>query len=174
MKNSISSKEKLGLEIIEVNSEKIVFKTTYTWAFCLNANQEEKARYYSLSVSSLNCQKLQKLVPNFDFSSFIRNPLLTEVSLKQLRSYQQEDVDFLSQLKSIAIFSEMRTGKTPTALMTFKRWPVSNLLIIVPSILHQHWQRSVEEWLVKPAYVITYLDKEQRHSFYRRFLYEQE
>ena len=174
MKNLINGKEKLELEIVEVNSEKIVFKTTYPWAFCLGANQEEKVRYYSLPVSSLNCQKLQKLVPSFDFSSFIRNPSPTDVSSKQLRGYQQEDVNFLSRLKSIAIFSEMRTGKTPTALMTFKRWPVSNLLIIVPGILQQHWQRSVEEWLVKPAYVITYLYKEQRHKFYHWFLYEPE
>ena len=54
----------------------------------------------------------------------------------------------------------MRTGKTPISLMTFSQWPVNNLLIIVPSILQQQWQKSVENWLGKPSYIITYLDKE--------------
>ncbi|CAG8748616.1 14654_t:CDS:1, partial [Ambispora leptoticha] len=62
-----------------------------------------------------------------------------------LRDYQLADVKFLSQLKSVAIFSEMRTGKTPIALMTFQQWSVNNLLIITPSVLQQQWQKSVEK-----------------------------
>lgn len=164
--NTPKNNEKPGLEIIEVNSLKIIFKAVYAWAFCLNANQENKFKYYSLPLNFLNCQKIQKIVPNYSFPT-----LSTEKNSNfQLRVYQQEDVKFLSQLKSAAIFSEMRTGKTPTALMTFQQWPVSNLLIITPAILQQHWQRSVEEWLDKPAYIITYLEPAWRFNFYQNLL----
>jgi hypothetical protein len=37
----------------------------------------------------------------------------------KLRPYQQEDVKFLEQKKSIGIFNEMRTGKTPVSLAVF-------------------------------------------------------
>ena len=133
------------IEITEVNPEKIVFKTTYPWAFCLGAKQENKLKYYSLSINPLNYQKLQKIVPNYDFSSIIVNTPFNFAKLPMLRDYQLADVKFLSRLKSVAIFSEMRTGKTPIALMTFRQWPVSNLLIITPSVLQQQWQKSVEE-----------------------------
>ena len=168
------NEKKLGLEIVEVNAEKIIFKTTYPWAFCLNANQEDKLKYYSLPANFLNCQKLQKIVPDYNFSAITPNFSSINTSPPQLRDYQLEDVKFLSQLKSAAIFSEMRTGKTPTALMTFQKWSVNNLLIIAPSILQQHWQKSVEEWMDKPAYIITYLDKEQRYNFYQKLLHEQD
>jgi len=162
------------IEITEVNLEKIIFKTTYSWAFCLNANQEIKLRYYFLLTNPLNCQKLQKIIPNYDFSSTISNTSSINPKPPLLRDYQLTDIKFLSRLKSVAIFSEMRTGKTPTALMTFRQWPVSNLLIIAPSVLQQQWQKSVEEWLAKPAYVITYLDKEWRYDFYQKLLSEKD
>ena len=174
MNNPIEGKEKTEVEIKEINSEKIIFKTTYPWAFCLNANCEDKLKYYSLSATLLNCQKLQKIVPNYDFSATIANFSSVNFKSPSLRGYQLEDVKFLSQLKSVAIFSEMRTGKTPTALMTFQQWPANNLLIITPSILQQQWQKSVAEWLNKPAYIITYLDKEWRYNFYQRLLQEPE
>jgi hypothetical protein len=112
--------KKKEVEIIEVNSEKFVFKTIYPWAFCLNANQESKLKHYSLTANPLNGRKLQKIVPNYDFSSVITS-FSVETKFPSLRDYQLADVKFLSQLKSVAIFSEMRTGKTPIALMTFQR-----------------------------------------------------
>jgi hypothetical protein len=38
-----------------------------------------------------------------------------------LRDYQKVDVEFLKHKKSIAIFNEMRTGKTPTALSIYNK-----------------------------------------------------
>src|SRR3954451_15232384 len=145
MKNPTNGKKKNEIEIVEVNSEKIIFKTIYPWAFCLNAKQESKLKHYFLSTSVLNCQKLQKIVPSYDFSPIIANISSIDVKIPLLRDYQLADVKFLSRLKSVAIFSEMRTGKTPIALMTFRQWPVSNLVIITPSILQQQWQKAVEE-----------------------------
>lgn len=174
MKDLVNNGKKMAVEIIEVNSEKIIFKTTYPWAFCLNANCESKLKHYSLPTTFLNCQKLQKIVPDYDFSAIIANSPSTDTKSPQPRDYQLEDVKLLSNLKSVAIFSEMRTGKTPTALMIFQQWPVNKLLIIAPSILQQQWQKSVAEWLNKPAYIITYLDKEWRYNFYQKLLQEQE
>ncbi|CAI2173299.1 15464_t:CDS:2 [Funneliformis geosporum] len=89
--------------------------------FCLNAKQENKLKYYFLSTSLLNCQKLLKIVPSYDFSSAITNISSTEVKDLFLRDYQLADVKFLSRLK------------------------ISNLLIVTPSILQQQWQKSVED-----------------------------
>ena len=171
-KNNEQSKNEV--EVVEINRGKIFFKTTYPWAFCLNANQESKLKYYSLPANFLNYQKLQKIVQNYDFSPNTTKALEIDAKPPLLRDYQLADVKFLSQLKSVAVFSEMRTGKTPISLMTFQKWPVSNLLIITPSILQQQWQKSVEEWLIKPAYIITYLDKKWRYDFYQKLLTEQE
>ena len=58
---------------------------------------------------------------NYDFSGISSSCLLADISPQKLRDYQLEDVNFLSKLKSVAIFSEMRTGKTPIALITFSK-----------------------------------------------------
>lgn len=164
------------IEISELGKEKIIFKSTYAWAFCLNANCEEKQRYYSLITNDLNYQKLQKLIPTPEFSKitfkFSSNPI--NKSLSRLRNYQLVDVNFLSKLTSAGIFSEMRTGKTPVSLIVFSKLPVTNLLIISPSILQQQWQKAVEDWLNRPAYIITFLEKEWRYEFYQKILSEEE
>ncbi|CAG8447797.1 11335_t:CDS:2 [Racocetra fulgida] len=121
--NSLTKKlmKKTEVEIVETNSQKIIFKTTYSWAFCLGANQENKFKHYSLPANALNGQKLQKIVPNYDFSATITNVPTIDIKFPSLRDYQLADVKFLSRLKSVAIFSEMRTGKTPISLMTFQQ-----------------------------------------------------
>ncbi|CAG8670903.1 9966_t:CDS:2 [Ambispora leptoticha] len=123
MKKLTKSEKRLKLEMVEVNSEKIIFQTIYPWAFCLNAKQANRLKHYFLPTNPLNIQKLQKIVLNYDLLSNITNVSSIDIQPPQLRDYQLADVKFLSQLKSVAIFSEMRTGKTPTALMTFKQWP---------------------------------------------------
>ncbi|CAH1755679.1 7416_t:CDS:10 [Entrophospora sp. SA101] len=129
-------------EIKEIVILHKLFLINEKFTFCLNANYENKPKHYSLPTTPLNCQKLQKIVPDYDFSATISNVSATATKSPSLRDYQLADVKFLSQLKNVAIFSEMRTGKTPTALMTFRQWPVNKLLIIVPSILQQQWQKS--------------------------------
>ncbi|WNE39957.1 MAG: RNA polymerase-associated protein RapA [Mycoplasmataceae bacterium] len=171
---SIAQEKNEEIEVIEINFEKIIFKTTYPWAFCLKASPENKSKHYFLANNFLNCQKLQKIIPNGDFLKKSDSLSQENTEFLQLRNYQTEDVQFLSKLKNVAIFSEMRTGKTPISLMTFDKWPVDNLIIVAPSILQQQWQNSVEKWLNKSAYIITYLDKEQRHKFYQKLLSEKE
>ena len=94
MKNLTSDEKKKPLEIIEITSEKIVLKTTYPWTFCLNASHEEKVQYYSLNNNYLNCQKLQKLAPDYDFFKTLSSEILVNNFPQQLRDYQLEDVNF--------------------------------------------------------------------------------
>lgn len=153
----------------KIENQQVVLKINYSWAVCLNANYDGKARNYYLSLTEFNCQKLKKIFPAYDFPV---SQLPNEKTALQLRRYQQEDVNFLSKQKSIAIFNEMRTGKTPTALMIFQQWSVDNLLIICPGILQTQWQESVERWLNKSAYVISYLPLTDRQVFYQKFCQE--
>jgi len=46
--------------------------------------------------------------------------LKEELKKKELRPYQKADIAFLSKMNSVAIFNEMRTGKTPTSLILTK------------------------------------------------------
>ncbi|CAG8594221.1 10648_t:CDS:10 [Ambispora gerdemannii] len=117
----ISSKEKAGLEMVEINPEKIVLKITYSWAFCLNADQEDP------SIPSISSEQ-------------------------QLRNYQLADVNFLSQLKSGAVFSEMRTGKTPTTLMTFHQKDSNNNYCVI--IDEAHFLRNYQSQQSKSIYVL--------------------
>jgi len=152
-------------KLIETTLTKIIFQTKYPWAICLNASANSKLGQYFLANNSLSQQKISQIIPDYQ-STF--SPPVSKVNLPQLRNYQQEDVKFLNQLKSVAIFSEMRTGKTPIASKTFQNWPTTNLLIVVPAILQQYWQEAVQEWLNRPAYIITYLDKEWGAYFYQK------
>lgn len=157
------------IEIIQIEEDKILLKTNYSWAICLNANYSGKSQTYYLEKSKLNFAKLKKIFPNQIFPS--EGKTIAE-TVFQLRPYQQEDVNFLSQQKNIGIFNEMRTGKTPTALFIFKCWGVPNLLIVCPGILQAQWQEAVEKWLNQPAYIISYLSLSEREIIYQRFSQE--
>jgi len=157
-------------KILKIEEGKIVLSINHSWAICLNANvYENSSRKYFLD----DCLENRKKLANLSLLSreFLRSCKTKESSINsdlRLRQYQKEDIKFLSRLKSVAIFSEMRTGKTPIALTLFKKWKADNLLIIVPNIVQQQWQRSIKEWTKKSSYIITYLDRETRYAFYKK------
>ena len=73
----------------------------------------------------------------------------------QLRSYQQEDANFLASLPCSACFNEQRTGKTPTALETVKIRNLQDdrvLIITTASSLYQ-WKDEYEKWIDKPCLI---------------------
>lgn len=164
-------KKNKEIKIIEINSKKIILKTNNSWAFCLNANQE-KFNYFSLKNEELEIIKLKK-VCELKENDNKNNHIFNKNNL-ELRDYQKEDIEFLSKIKCCAIFSEMRTGKTPIALNVFKRWKIRKLLIIVPTILQKQWQESVKKWLNKPSYIISLLNKKNRLEFYENFILDEE
>lgn len=70
-----------------------------------------------------------------------------------LRTYQQEDANFLASLPYSACFNEQRTGKTPTALEVIKLRNLENekiLIITTASSIYQ-WKEEYEKWLQKPC-----------------------
>lgn len=69
----------------------------------------------------------------------------------ELRPYQIEDVEFLSQFNSMACFNEQRTGKTPTALKIIEKKNLKKAIIIVPSSAIYPWAEAYETWLGLPC-----------------------
>ncbi|WNE41433.1 MAG: ATP-dependent RNA helicase RhlB [Mycoplasmataceae bacterium] len=169
-------KKDFDIEIVEIkDKEKLIFKCNHGWRICFNANREKSSNLHSLPYNHINLLKLKKIIPdyffNYDFSNISALSDLNEDEF-ELRPYQKADVNFLSKFNSVAIFNEMRTGKTPTSLVLTSKWSVSNLLIITPGILQFQWQTSVENWLKKPAYIITHLSKLERNVIYKNFCLE--
>jgi SNF2 family DNA or RNA helicase len=163
-------KSRFKLEIIEYKKkDKFILRANCGWMFCLDGDRENTSRTFSLPLTRLNFIKLKKILPDYKFNLLKSDFLLPKLENKELRPYQKLDVAFLSKMNSVAIFNEMRTGKTPTSLILTQQWSVNNLLIITPGILQRQWQNSVEEWLKKPAYIISELDKSERQSIYEIF-----
>jgi hypothetical protein len=85
--------------------------------FCLDGDRENTSRTFSLPLTRLNFIKLKKILPDYKFNLLKSDFLLPKLENKELRPYQKLDVAFLSKMNSVAIFNEMRTGKTPTSLI---------------------------------------------------------
>lgn len=77
----------------------------------------------------------------------IRRLAAVPVIHESLRSYQNEDVHYLSQLDAAGIFNEPRTGKTPTTLFTIQQKQAKLNLIIVPASLLWTWAKEIEKWM---------------------------
>jgi superfamily II DNA or RNA helicase len=93
---------------------------------------------YFLDDNDINREKLRKIGIVYPEASFNDKLVLAnDFTSLDLRDYQKQDVKFLSAINSSAIFSEMRTGKTPVALKTFEKFPVNNLIVVVPNIIQK-------------------------------------
>ena len=73
---------------------------------------------------------------------------------KRLRTYQNEDINFLDKLTGRGVFNEQRTGKTPTTLIALREEGAKSILIICPSSLLQNWRKECETWLEREALII--------------------
>ena len=74
--------------------------------------------------------------------------------MPELRPYQKEDVLFLEKLDAVGIFNEMRTGKTPTALMTLVRKKCSKNIIVAPASTLYQWKEEYERWTNQPCIIL--------------------
>lgn len=90
--------------------------------------------------------------------------LKTDISM--LRPYQKEDVLLLSNRTTGAIFSEPRTGKTPTILSVVKVKELKKIIIICPTSIIYQWKDEVEKWTNLNAYS-TPKEKPKRIEFYK-------
>jgi SNF2 family DNA or RNA helicase len=76
-------------------------------------------------------------IKNLEFPNTISNGL---------RPYQRVDVNFLQRLPHCGIFSEMRTGKTPTTLKLIEAEGHEKVIVICPASLVLNWKKEVETW----------------------------
>jgi SNF2 family DNA or RNA helicase len=63
-----------------------------------------------------------------------------------LRPYQNTDIGFLRSLPHAGIFSEMRTGKTPTTLKLIEAEGHEKVIVICPASLVLNWEKEVKTW----------------------------
>ena len=75
----------------------------------------------------------------------------------ELRDYQKSDVQRIRQTNSLGIFSQQRTGKTPTAIvgMTEK---CTRILVVCPNTLVYNWAAEFKRWVNKDVTVITKME----------------
>lgn len=70
----------------------------------------------------------------------------------QLKNYQQQILDELEYLPSVALFMGTGSGKTYTSLFRVKENPTKNLLVVCPARVVEQWQESIPKAL--PTYKI--------------------
>ena len=106
-------------------------------------------------------QERQKLIDHKTQPTSISN---------NLRDYQNQDVGFLMLLKNKGIFSQQRTGKTPTTLVTMKKLKETNAVIICPGSVLYKWYDEYKKWHKGPvATLSSSLTKPQRTKIIEEF-----
>ena len=73
--------------------------------------------------------------------------------MPNLRPYQLKDVKNLRKRTAYGIFSQQRTGKTPTALKACENNNAVKILIVCPASMIYQWADEFELWLNKPCLV---------------------
>lgn len=69
-------------------------------------------------------------------------------NFNELRDYQKTDVEKIVASNCLGIFSEQRTGKTPTALIGMANLcQGTNFLVVCPNTLVYNWANEVRNWL---------------------------
>lgn len=81
-------------------------------------------------------------------------------NFNKLRDYQQNDVKKITEVGCLGIFSEQRTGKTPTALVGMANLcQGSDFLVVCPNTLVYNWAHEVSVWI--PQYTAVVITKQQ-------------
>ena len=94
----------------------------------------QKTGYNSATINKIKEQQCKKLTE------------LKEETVKNLRSYQIEDIKFIAARKNCACFNEQRTGKTPTALRSLLERNINKFLIVAPASTIYTWANEVKKW----------------------------
>ena len=75
--------------------------------------------------------------------------------MPELRPYQREDVEFIKQRKTVGVFNEQRTGKTPTVCVALKEMGISHYVVVCPNSLLYMWKAAIKTWADIDAIVYT-------------------
>lgn len=109
----------------------------------------------------------KKLNREVDYLVKLRsNPCPSSEYHPSLRQYQNEDIDYLKQLKKAGVFNEPRTGKTPTMINLIKELNVHRTLIVCPASLIYNWEREFQKWYPEARVGVVSGDKVKRRRLY--------
>jgi SNF2 family DNA or RNA helicase len=86
-----------------------------------------------------------------------------------LRPYQRVDVEYLKEIEHCGIFSEMRTGKSPTSIVLASERGLYPILVVCPASLKYNWKNEVERWGVYDAVFVVDGTSKQRQKIYDEF-----
>lgn len=64
----------------------------------------------------------------------------------ELREYQKEDVQFILNNNCCGVFSEMRTGKTPTIISALTKMNIERILVVCPTSIVYQWNYETSRW----------------------------
>ncbi len=87
---------------------------------------------------------------------------------ERLRPYQRVDVEFIKSKKSVAVFNEQRTGKTPTILLAVKEY-LGKGVVVCPSSLKLNWKSEYETWVGKNDALVVSGTPKKRKAIYDSF-----
>lgn len=83
-----------------------------------------------------------------------------------LRPYQIEDVRLLANRNVGVILSEPRTGKTPTAILTFLTKGVKKYIVVAPASILYQWSEEITRWS-GASVVVAGGTVKKRHQMYK-------
>lgn len=81
----------------------------------------------------------------------------------ELRDYQKSDVQRILSTNSLGIFSEQRTGKTPTAVVGMAT-KCTRILVVCPNTLVYNWAAEFKTWTGKDTTVLTKMEIPTDHE----------
>jgi SNF2 family DNA or RNA helicase len=84
-----------------------------------------------------------------------KNPEIVPLYDKRLRPYQLNDIWFLSHLPHCGVFSEMRTGKTPTTLRLLEAEKHEKIIVVCPASLVLNWEAEIKRWTSLKAFAVS-------------------
>lgn len=165
---------------MELTNDFIYFQATEAQAKQLDAIYVKSRKAYKLPNTLGSLRELHKL--GFDVMEYGKRKAKQReefLQLKQnenpafqldqsLRPYQRIDISFLSQLPHCAIFSEMRTGKTPTTIKLMEVEGHKKIIVICPASLVLNWCNEVKRWSSLDSISVKG-NKKQREKVYQNW-----
>lgn len=82
----------------------------------------------------------------------------------ELRDYQKQDIQRIRAVTKLGLFSEQRTGKTPTAVVAVSENLTQKVLVICPASLMYNWSSEFKVWTGRTSVVVDKMTTDYRGS----------
>jgi SNF2 family DNA or RNA helicase len=110
----------------------------------------------------------KEMKAKFDHLLALRNLPFVPKYHELLRSYQNEDIDYLINLPRAGVFNEPRTGKTPTMITLLKTVKPNRAIVVCPASLIYNWKHEFDKWYPEAAYCVISGDRNKRRTQYEQ------